>query len=163
MLKKMPRCCASLCLLLCLAPFTVAQGNRDQDGGDELVIAQISDTHLGLKRAPDATDNLRRVVQMVNGRHPDAVIMTGDIGENDEAWNEAREILSGLSAKIYYIPGNHDVNAHDLDRWRKYWGKDYDEIHIKWVTIFGLNSQLLGNYDDFHAHGPVPLSSQGQT
>src|SRR5207248_2171166 len=83
------------------------------------LIAQISDTHLGLARAPDAADNLRKVVNMVNQRHPDAVLVTGDIGETPEAWAEARGILQDLQAKsVFYIPGNHDVNAHNLERWR---------------------------------------------
>ena len=59
----------------------------------QITIAQISDTHVGLKRAPEAASNLRHVVDMVNQRHPDAVIVSGDIGENQEAWKEARGIL----------------------------------------------------------------------
>lgn len=129
-------------------------------GLEPVVIAQISDTHLGLKRAPDAADNLRKVVQMVNDRKPDAVIVTGDLGERPEAWDEARNILRGLKAKMFVIPGNHDVNQKNLDSWRSAWGKDYDEFHVKYVTIFGLDSQLMGNYDDFHARDPQPLSAQ---
>ena len=129
-------------------------------GGEPVVLAQISDTHLGLSRAPDAADNLRKVVQMVNDRKPDAVILTGDVGERREAWEQAREILRGLKAKMFVIPGNHDVNQKNLDNWRGFWGKDYDVFNVKYVTIFGLNSQLMGNYDDFHARDPQPLSAQ---
>jgi 3',5'-cyclic AMP phosphodiesterase CpdA len=155
-------CLAILCL--CLAGISVASDkgkSRDETGARRLVLAQISDTHLGLKRAPDAADNLRKTVEMVNQRHPDAVLVTGDIGERPEAWEEAKEILSHLAAKTYYIPGNHDVNAHDLDRWRKFWGADYLEVHIQWVTIFGLDSQLLGNYDNFESRAVAPLSPEG--
>lgn len=125
-----------------------------------VVIAHISDTHLGLKRAPDAADNLRKVVEMVNQRKPDAVIVTGDVGERPEAREQAREILSGLKAKFFVIPGNHDVNQKNLDGWRSSLGKDYDEFHVKYVTIFGLDSQLMGNYDEFHAREPLPLSEK---
>ena len=135
------------------------KGKKPADRGP-VVIAHISDTHLGLERAPDAAENLRKVVQMVNDRNPDAVIVTGDIGERPEAWEQAREILRGLKAKMYVIPGNHDVNQKNLDSWRSYWGKDYDEFHVKYVTIFGLDSQLLGNYDQFHAREPLPLSDK---
>jgi 3',5'-cyclic AMP phosphodiesterase CpdA len=136
--------------------------DKGKKGADRepVVIAQISDTHLGLKRAPDAAENLRKVVNMVNDRKPDAVIITGDLGERPEAWEEARDILRGLKAKMFVIPGNHDVNQKNLDSWRSFWGKDYDEFHVKYVTIFGLDSQLMGNYDDFHSRDPQPLSSQ---
>src|SRR5947209_6597553 len=50
--------------------------------GAQLTIAQISDIHIGEKHAPHAFDNLRKTVDMVNERHPDAVIVSGDIGEN---------------------------------------------------------------------------------
>src|ERR1041385_8897973 len=62
-------------------------------GHAQVVIAQISDTHLGEPQAPHAFDNLRRTVDMVNARHPDAVIVSGDVGENYEQWLIARGIL----------------------------------------------------------------------
>ena len=52
----------------------------------QVTIAQISDTHLGEPQAPHAFDNLRRTVDMVNARHPDAVIVSGDVGENYDQW-----------------------------------------------------------------------------
>ena len=42
------------------------RGKSDSDDrGGNVVIAQISDTHIGLGRAPEASDNLRKVVEMV--------------------------------------------------------------------------------------------------
>src|SRR5207253_3759737 len=101
--------CRLLSFLLLLAALPAASAADDRkDSDDKLVIAQISDTHLGLARAPDAADNLRKVVNMVNQRHPDAVLVTGDIGETPEACAEARGILQDLQAKsVFYIPGNH--------------------------------------------------------
>ena len=78
-------------LFLCLALPATAQ----------ITIAQISDTHLGLKRTPQAAGNLRRVVDMVNQHPPDAVIVSGDIGETPQAWKEAREILGKVKAPVY--------------------------------------------------------------
>lgn len=141
-----------LLLLLCLALPSAAQ----------VVIAQISDTHLGLPRAPQAADNLRRTVELVNARHPDAVIVSGDIGENPKAWQEARQILSALQAPAYYVPGNHDVNARNLDRYRAVFGKDYYEFRVKNLTFFALDSQLLGNYDVFESRAVMPLGAEGQ-
>lgn len=168
--KKLWAFVAALVLVwLCTAGISADRDkdkDKDRNRGDlssrRLVLAQISDTHLGLQRAPDAAENLRKVVEMVNQRHPDAVLVTGDIGERPEAWEQAREILGHLTAKFYYIPGNHDVNAHNLERWRKFWGPDYDEVHIQWITIFGLDSQLLGNYDNFESRTVTPLSSEGE-
>src|SRR4051812_27594946 len=75
---------------------------------DNLVIAQLSDSHIGLGTAPEASANLRRAVDMINQRgNVDAVILTGDLGERPESWDEARDILKGLKAKVYFVPGNH--------------------------------------------------------
>src|SRR5205085_8666177 len=95
----------SFVLLLAALPAASASADsKDSHPDDKLVIAQISDTHLGLARAPDAADNLRKVVNMVNDRHPDAVLVTGDIGENPEAWAEARGILQDIQAiSVFYI------------------------------------------------------------
>ena len=128
----------------------------------QITIAQISDTHLGLKRAPEAASNLRRVVEMVNQRHPDAVIVSGDIGENPQAWDEARAILSGLKSPVYYVPGNHDDNANNIDRYRAVFGKDYYQFHVKNATFIALDSQLLGNFDVFESRQVLPLSAKGQ-
>src|SRR5439155_6180569 len=114
-----------LLLLAALSAVSAAADRKDSHSEDKLLIAQISDSHLGLARAPDAADNLRKVVKMVNDRRPDAVLVTGDIGDTPEAWAEARGILQDLQAKsVFYIPGNHDVNAHNLERWRSAWGPD---------------------------------------
>jgi 3',5'-cyclic AMP phosphodiesterase CpdA len=41
-------------------------------------VAQISDTHIGDKHAPHAAEHLRHAVDMINDRHPDVVILSGD-------------------------------------------------------------------------------------
>ncbi len=140
-------------LLACLCALTA---------GAQVVIAQISDTHIGLKRAPEAAENLRRVVQMVNQRNPDAVIVTGDIGENPQGWQEARQILSKLVAPVYYVPGNHDDNAATVSRYRAVFGDNYYRFRVKDLTFFAIDSQLLGNFDVFESRTVLPLSSQGQ-
>jgi len=126
----------------------------------QVTIAQISDTHLGEPRAPHAEENLRKAVEMINARHPDAVILSGDIGETPEAWERAREILKGLNARLYYVPGNHDVHSHDLERYRNAFGRDYYRFRVKDVTFLVINSQLLGNFDDYEAKSPPPLSPE---
>jgi 3',5'-cyclic AMP phosphodiesterase CpdA len=141
------------------------KANAAGDRGGTVVIAQISDTHIGLARAPEASENLRKVVEMANQRNPDAVIVTGDVGERESAWDEAKKILSGLKPKVFYIPGNHDVTANkpqSLAAWRADFGNDYYEAHIKGVTIIALDGQLLGNYDNFNQKKASPLSANAQ-
>src|SRR5947208_4774969 len=88
----------------------------------QVTIAQISDTHLGEAHSPHAFDNLRRAVDMVNARHPDAVIVSGDVGENYDEWLRARGILKWLHAPVYYAPGNHDVHTNDVEKYREVFG-----------------------------------------
>jgi 3',5'-cyclic AMP phosphodiesterase CpdA len=131
-------------------------------GHAQVVIAQISDTHLGEPSAPHAFDNLRRAVDMVNARHPDAVIVSGDIGENYDQWLIARGILKWLHAPVYYAPGNHDVHTNDVARYREVFGPDYYRFQVKGVTFVVIDSQLLGNFDNFDAQSPQPLPASTQ-
>lgn len=126
----------------------------------QVTIAQISDSHLGEQHSPHAADNLRRAVQMINARHPDAVILSGDIGENPAEWAKAKSILKGLKSPLYYAPGNHDVHSNDVDRYRSAFGRDYYRFQVKGVTFLVIDSQLLGNYDNFGAHTLPPLPPQ---
>jgi 3',5'-cyclic AMP phosphodiesterase CpdA len=138
--------------MLCALPLMVQPRASAQ-----VTIAQISDTHLGEQQAPHAAENLRRAVEMVNARHPDAVVLSGDIGENPEEWERAREILKGLRAPLYYVPGNHDVHSTDVERYRGIFGPDYYHFQVKGVTFLVIDSQLLGNFDQFEARSPQPL------
>ena len=129
-------------------------------GRAQVTIAQISDTHLGEPHAPHAFDNLRRTVDMVNARHPDAVIVSGDVGENYDQWLLARGILKWLHAPVYYAPGNHDVHTTDVEKYREVFGPDYYRFQVKGVTFLVIDSQLLGNFDNFDAQSPEPMPPQ---
>jgi 3',5'-cyclic AMP phosphodiesterase CpdA len=123
----------------------------------QVVVAQLSDTHIGEARAPHAADNLRQAVSLINQRHPDAVILSGDIGETPSDWAIARAILRDLKAKLYYVPGNHDVHTHDVDRYRNVFGQDYYKFQVKDVTFIAIDSQLLGNFEHYEAKTPPAL------
>ncbi|MGC2695805.1 MAG: metallophosphoesterase [Candidatus Angelobacter sp.] len=129
-------------------------------GVAQVIIAQISDTHLGEVHSPHAFDNLRRTVDMVNARHPDAVIVSGDVGENPDEWLRARGILKWLHAPVYYAPGNHDVHTNDVERYRNVFGPDYYRFQVKGITFLVIDSQLLGNFDQFDAQSPQPMPPQ---
>jgi len=143
-------CVFTLCLLL----------GFPLHGQAQVTIAQISDIHMGEPEAPHAFDNLRRTVDMVNARHPDAVIVSGDIGENYDQWLIARGILKWLHAPIYYAPGNHDVHSTDVAKYREVFGRDYYKFNVKGVTFVVIDSQLLGNYDKFDAQPLLPMPTQ---
>lgn len=146
-----------LFVAVCLATGLIAQPATAQ-----ITVVQISDSHLGDKHAPHAADNLKQAVKMTNDRHPDAVVLSGDIGENPHAWDEARDILKKLKAPLYYVPGNHDVHSHDVDRYRAVFGKDYYTFNVKNVTFVVIDSQLLGNFDVYEAKSPTPLAGEAE-
>lgn len=150
------RCNALLQLILL---FLLVVGLR---ANAQVVVAQISDTHLGASEAPHAFDNLRRAVDMVNARHPDAVIVSGDVGENYDQWLIARGILKWLKAPVYYAPGNHDVHSNDVAKYREVFGRDYFRFQVKGVTFVVIDSQLLGNFDHYDARSPEPLPAATQ-
>ncbi|HET7209313.1 MAG TPA: metallophosphoesterase [Terriglobales bacterium] len=123
----------------------------------QAVIAQLSDTHLGEQRAAHAAENLRLAVQMINERRPDAVILTGDIGESPADWQQAKSILQQLKAPLYYIPGNHDIHTTDIDRYRSVFGNDYYRFDVRNIDFIAIDSELLGNYDHYEANPAPPL------
>jgi len=47
-------------------------------------------------------------VDLINSLKPDFVCFTGDIMEEGKFLPEALEILSGVKAPMYGVPGNHD-------------------------------------------------------
>src|SRR5262249_30258945 len=98
-----------------------------------------------------------------NARHPDAVILSGDIGENPEEWEQARSILKNLKPHLYYVPGNHDVHSDDVERYRQVFGKDYYRFSVKNIDFIVIDSQLLGNYDEYEAKLQPPLPPHTET
>ena len=143
--------------LLAAAPVMAQDASLTKDDRDDQVsIVQISDTHLGDHHAPHAAENLKLAVKMINDLHPDAVILSGDIGENPKDWDEARSILEKLRAPLHYVPGNHDVHSKDVDRYRGVFGKDYYDFQVRFVRFVAIDSQLLGNYDVYGAKSPAP-------
>jgi 3',5'-cyclic-AMP phosphodiesterase len=126
-------------------------------GLGQVTIVQLSDTHIGLLRAPHAAQNLIQAVQMINAIHPDAVIVSGDIGENPADWITARGILSYLTVPVFYAPGNHDVHTHNVAQYRAVFGPDYYRFDVRGITFLVIDSQLLGNYDNYNAVAPPPL------
>jgi len=84
-----------------------------------MLIAQISDTHMlppgeiayGLV---DTERRLEAAVERINAIKPDLVLHTGDIAHHGApaAYELTFDILGGLEAPLYAIPGNHDDRAN---------------------------------------------------
>jgi predicted phosphodiesterase len=140
-----------LLALLLWSPVALAQAT----------IVQISDTHIGLSTAPNALQHLQTVVNQINAMspQPDAVILTGDIGETTSAWTTAKNTLAGLKAVVYFCPGNHDIRTTTIATYRQYFGNDYYSFKINNITFMLIDSQLLGNYDTFNSSA-TPASVQ---
>ena len=66
------------------------------------------------------------VVAMINSLSPDFVCFTGDIMEEGKFLPEALEVLSGVKAPMYGVPGNHD-----------YWSRVPFEGIIKFFAATG--------------------------
>lgn len=78
----------------------------------ELVIAQLSDVHIGHFRG---RDQLARTVEQTNACNPDIVAITGDLTESQyNLTPEALAPLRDLRAPVYFVSGNHDGYANLL-------------------------------------------------
>jgi hypothetical protein len=137
-------------LLLC-SPAVFAQAT----------IVQISDTHIGLSTHPNDLQHLQAIVSQINAMpsQPNAVIVSGDIGETSSDWTTAKNTLAGLDAPVYYVPGNHDIHTTNIATYRQYFGNDYYSFKINNITFMVVDSQLLGDFDTFTS-GETPASVQ---
>ncbi len=140
------------------------QRPAERAGFRPVVVAQLSDLHIGLNKEKhpdvDPEAQLKRAIEMINARGVDAIVVTGDIGDNPSGWPKAHELMKQVNAPVYWLPGNHDVHQGNPAAFRKFWGHDYFSFRIRDVEFVCINSQLLGNYDDMNAPEPQPLSSE---
>jgi 3',5'-cyclic AMP phosphodiesterase CpdA len=84
--------------------------------------------------------------------HPDLVLVSGDLSENKpDAREQARDLLKGLKVPYKTVPGNHDVHDDDMSAYRAAFGDDYYSFDFRGIRFIGLNSQLMGNFDNFEA------------
>jgi len=82
-----------------------------------MLIAQISDTHIGrpgdeVMGGVDTAGNLAKVVAHIADFRPlpDIVLVTGDLVNrgDDEEYTVLRQLLAPLTMPCFVIPGNHD-------------------------------------------------------
>jgi predicted MPP superfamily phosphohydrolase len=117
----------------------------------------FTDTHHKGDRA-----YLQIVVKKINSLAPDFVCFTGDLVEEKKFLGEALDMLSGIKAPLFGVPGNHD-----------YWSKMSFAPVFKcfaatggaWLMdesrlIAGGRVNLIGSICK-HANGPLPASQPG--
>lgn len=111
--------------------------------------AQITDTHWGVKGGLAMT---RRAVEAINKLPVDLAFVahTGDIFADtihDAAVaREGLEIMRGLKAPVYYIPGNHDILEGETEATErlfvKYFGKVGAKVEVRGVLCLFTTSEL---------------------
>jgi len=81
-----------------------------------MIIAQITDFHIGYQGPTAPCKNMDRLHQVLNAintlkRKPDLILATGDLVENPEYWayDMLRDGLSDLSIPVHFLMGNHDA------------------------------------------------------
>lgn len=77
-------------------------------------LAVVADFH-GCDYGPEA----RRLLDAIEAEEPDAVLLVGDIYDDDMPWKASDELLKALAAQYpcYYVTGNHE-----------YWSNEIEEI-----------------------------------
>lgn len=90
---------------------------------DRVLVAQLTDLHLGATWAPGAEEGLERAVAALLALRPrpDAVLVTGDLVDgpaDDAAYARVTERLALLPMPVFVLPGNHD----DPDALRRHFG-----------------------------------------
>jgi 3',5'-cyclic AMP phosphodiesterase CpdA len=140
-------------LFLCLAAFAVEKKPKPvRDDRGEIRVIQISDLHIGLSAHPEGVPHTQQAIETINRLHPDLVLVSGDLSENKpDARAQVRELLKGLQVAYKSVPGNHDVHDDDMNAYRAAFGNDYYSFDLKGFRFIGLNSQLMGNFDNFEA------------
>lgn len=91
-------------------------GNKPNGGSNSVLIAQITDTHIGFDAAAgDEEFNYLRFCATIDHLlaqpvQPDALILTGDIADNGapESYERLKRALRGCDFPIHVMTGNHD-------------------------------------------------------
>lgn len=81
---------------------------------ERFFLAQISDTHVRTDDGGAAASNLRRALAAAAAYRCDAIMLTGDLANDERAEEYAilAEAITGASAPLFLMPGNHDERGH---------------------------------------------------
>lgn len=92
-----------------------------------MIIAQISDLHIGYAGEGEACKNKQRLNKVIKSLHnfvrpPDLVLATGDLVEHGELWayRDLKKALKKLKIPVHMAFGNHDRRAPFLEVFPEY-------------------------------------------
>ena len=102
-----------------------------------MIIAQVSDVHLGFATGGRDEPNRRRldavVAALAQARPgPDILFVTGDLTENGDvaSYEAVREAFAGVACPVHYMLGNHDLRAN----YAQVWPDEYDDGFLQYVV-----------------------------
>lgn len=99
-----------------------------------VTVMHISDVHLGHHRG---RDYLQKIVQATNARHPDFVIINGDLLDAKIALNEkVLKPLTGFNAPVYFTGGNHE----------KYVDQNRSEVLLSEMGVNVLRNEIVNTH-----------------
>jgi len=128
-----------------------------------VTVAQLSDVHIDMPDHPGSEARLQQAINMIQNRHVDAVIVSGDIGDNFEpSWNKAKAMLDSLKLPVYYVPGNHDDMAKTTSRYTSVFAQNYYTFEVKGIQFVAIDSQLLGNFSNFQSTTPLSIHKEDE-
>ena len=84
-------------------------------GASAFSFVQISDSHIGFNKSanPEPEKYLQLAIDRIHAmpEHPSLVLHTGDITHlsKPQEFDTAAQILKGVGAPIFYVPGEHDT------------------------------------------------------
>ena len=124
---------------------------------------QLSDSHVGFSKPanPNALGTLQEAVGKIKAmpRQPSFYLHTGDVSHlsKDSEFDDADQVLRGLNAPVFYVPGEHDLldegaGASYLSRYGRgtrgagWMSFDQHGVHfIGLVNVVDLKGGGLGN------------------
>jgi 3',5'-cyclic-AMP phosphodiesterase len=139
-----------------------AFGQGQADTKDDFSFAQISDSHIGFSKPPnaDVTGTLKVAVGKVNAmpQAPAFVLHTGDLTHlaKPAEFDTVAEVLKGArTGRVFYVPGEHDVFTDDGKSYLARYGKgtrgsgwysfDHKGVHfVGLVNVMDLKAGGLG-------------------
>lgn len=146
---------------------TSPAGAETPPTGDHPWFVQISDSHIGFKKAanPDVSGTLEKAVADINALavKPTFVVHTGDVTHlaTTAQFDTAKQILGQLKAPLLTIPGEHDtIGTEGTRRYFDAFGNHNERQGIKstkdgWYSFDqgGVHFVALVNVFDFEKMG----------
>ncbi len=127
-----------------------------RNGTDPATLLFLSDCHMygdgtTLLKGINTLHSLQAVVADAQARfpHPDAVVLGGDLAQDEEAssYRRLRKEMDGWIGYLRAIPGNHDEPAHVA--------RTFGDVHMP-IEVAGWRIVLLNTHHEGEVAGRLP-------